>query len=302
MLRVLIVCVLATVGTASAPAQDRTYDQSVVGSLLERAGRVPDGPVRYATYRVEHPSGNSVLARHELYQRIGEGDVERGRERLQLAQLLGGPAPGSLRHGDTLVLPARPADFDLGALAYAPYPRTWPGATTIPKVVVVDKTTQTWAAYERGVLVRWGPASTGAAATPTPTGRFTMNWRQLERESTEAPPGETWLMRYVMNIHFARGIHLHQYDVVPTGAPQGHGCIRMVTADAQWLYGWSEPWTTTAGRGALGGRVTRPGTLVIVQGTEPEGAPVRFVDGPDGPERVRIALPPDPMRVPRGDR
>ena len=295
MLRLLILCVLATAGAATA--QDRAYDQSVVGTLLDRDGTVPDEPVRYATYRVEHPSGNSVLARHELYRLVGEGDPERGRERLELAQLLGGPSPGSLRDGDTLVLPARPADFDLGALAYAPYPRAWPGAVSISKAVVVDKTTQTWAAYEHGLLTRWGPASTGAAETPTPTGRFNMTWRQLERESTEAPPGETWLMRYVMNIHLARGIHLHQYDVVPTGPPQGHGCIRMVTADAEWLYAWSDGWRT-----ASDGRVTRPGTLVIVQGTVPEGAPVRFVDGPDGPERVTVILPADPMQVPRGDR
>lgn len=302
MLRPLILGLLVTASAVGAPAQDRAYDQSVVGALLERDAAVPEAPVRYATYRVEHESGNSVLARHDLYRLIGEGDAERGRARLQLAQLLGGPSPGTLRHGDTLVLPARPADFDLGALAYAPYPRAWPGAAAIEKVVVVDKTTQTWAAYANGQLERWGPASTGAAETPTPSGRFTMNWRQLERESSEAPPGERWLMRYVMNIHFARGIHLHQYDVVPTGPPQGHGCIRMVTADAEWLYAWSDGWRTTAGRGALGGRVTGPGTLVIVLGTEPEGAPVRFVDGPDGPERVTVDLPPDPMQVPRGDR
>jgi len=298
MRRVLILSALITVaGVAGVRAQDRSYDQSVVGSLLERDGAVPDAPVRYATYRVEHPSGNSVLARHELYRQVGEGDPDLGRQRLELAQLLGGPPPGDLRQGDTLVLPASPADFDLSALAYAPYPQAWPGAVAISKVVVVDITTQTWAAYENGLLTRWGPASTGAAATPTPTGRFTMNWRQLERESTEAPPGETWLMRYVMNIHNARGIHLHQYDVVPTGPPQGHGCIRMVTADAEWLYDWSDGW-----RVASSGRVTRPGTLVIVQGAVPEGAPVRFVDGPDGPERVMVTLPPDPMQVPRGDR
>jgi hypothetical protein len=109
-------------------------------------------------------------------------------------------------------------------------------------------------------------------------------------------------MRYVMNIHAARGIHLHQYDVVPTGPPQGHGCVRMVTADAEWLYEWSSGWQTTAGEGALGGRATGEGTLVIVQGDEPEGAPERFAMGSQGPERVAVSLPDDPMAVPRGDR
>ena len=301
MTRFLLAVAVAALALGASPAA-QTYDQAVLGDLLDRTGRLPAAPVEYAAYRIEHPSGNSVLARHVLYERVGEGDPRLGRDRLALTQLLGGPPAADLRIGDVVVLPKRPSDFDLSPLAYAPYPWTWPGAAEIDKVVVVDKTTQTWAGYEHGRLVRWGPASTGAAATPTPTGRFTMNWRQLERESTEAPPGETWLMRYVMNIHAARGIHLHQYDVVPTGPPEGHGCVRLVSADAQWLYDWSDGWQTTAGPGALAGRPTAPGTLVIVQGTEPAGPPARFVDGPAGPERVRVTLPPDPMAVPRGDR
>ncbi|WP_412061266.1 L,D-transpeptidase [Rubrivirga sp. IMCC45206] len=299
-MRFLTLTLLGVLAVGSAAAQ--TYDQSVLGAILERQARLPDTPVRYATYRIEHPSGNSLVARHALYEQIGEGDAALGRDRLTLGQLLGAPRIEDLRIGDRLVLPARPADFDLSPIAYAPYPRAWPGAAEIEKAVVVDKTTQTWAAYDRGRLARWGPASTGAAETPTPSGRFTMNWRTLERESSEAPPGERWLMRYVMNIHAARGIHLHQYDVVPTGPPQGHGCVRMVTADAQWLYAWSDGWQTTAGPGALGGRPTAPGTLVIVQGTEPDGPALRFVNGPGGPERVMVTLPPDPMAVPRGDR
>ena len=300
-MRLLSLLLLAALATAPAVAQ-RTYDQGVLGALLEREAPLPDAPVEYAVWRVEHETGNSIYARHDLYLAVGEGDVALGRERLALAQLLGQPPATSLGIGDTLVLPARPADFDLSPLAYAPYPRVWPGAAEIDKVVVVDKTTQTWAAYVSGALVRWGPSSTGAAETPTPTGRFTMNWRALERESSEAPPGERWLMRYVMNIHAARGIHLHQYDVVPTGPPQGHGCIRMVTSDAEWLYGWSDGWQTTAGPGALGGRPTAPGTLVIVQGTEPDGPPARFEMRPDGPVRVLVMLPPDPLAIPRGDR
>ncbi len=289
------------VWAASASAQS-AYDQSVLAAILERQAPLPESPVEYTVWHVGHGSGNSVLARHDLYKAVGEGDPERGRQRLALAQLLGGPPAESLTTGDSLVLPARPADFDLSPLAYAPYPRWWPGATDIDKIVVVDKTTQTWAAYADGRLVRWGPSSTGAAATPTPTGRFTMNWRAMERESSEAPEGETWLMRYVMNIHNLRGIHLHQYDVVPTGAPQGHGCIRMVTSDATWLWEWSSGWQTSAGEGVLGGRPTAPGTMVIVQGTEPTAAPERFVHRAHGPVRVAVMLPPDPLAVPRGDR
>lgn len=294
---------LATCAAPAAYAQGQTYDQRRVGELLDRqgAGPCPDDPVAYETYTLDHPTGNTVWARHVLYDRAGEGDAHRGRDRLALTLFLNGVALTDLALGDTLVLPARPADFDLDPLAFAPFPVSWPGAGEIDKAVVVDKDVQAWAAYERGRLVRWGPASTGAEGTPTPTGRFTMNWRQLERNSTEAPPGEEWPMRYVMNIHAARGIHLHQYHSVPAGPPVGHGCVRLVTADAEWLWDWSVPWTTTAGPGEIGGDVLEEGTLVIVQGEEPDGPPHRFIEGPNGPERIEVALPPDPISVPRGD-
>ncbi len=290
MRRLLLLLALATTAAHAQPA----YDQDLVGQILDRPGGA-DARVRYERITLSDPSGNSVVARHTLYERIGEGDVVLGRARLGLTQLLGEPRAEDLQIGDQIVIPAAPGDYDLGALAYAPFPAEWPGAAAIEKVVVVDKTTQTWAAYDRGQLARWGPSSTGAAETPTPAGRFTMNWRALERESSEAPEGQVWLMRYVMNIHNRRGIHLHQYDAVLTGPPQGHGCIRMVTADAKWLWEWSDGWRTQGGR-------TTPGTMVIVQGTEPVADPVRFTDGEDGrPHRVRVALPADPMAVPLGD-
>ncbi len=294
MRRPLFLLILLVIAAPAARAQP-AYDQDLVGQILDRPGGA-DARVRYERITLSDPSNNSVVARHRLYERVGEGDVLRGRARLALTQLLGEPRAEDLRIGDQVVIPTDPADYDLGALAYSPFPPAWPGAAALDKVVVIDKTTQTWAAYDHGQIARWGPSSTGAAETPTPNGRFTMNWRALERESSEAPPGQTWRMRYVMNIHNIRGIHLHQYDAVPTGPPQGHGCIRMVTADAKWLWDWSDSARRVGGR-------TVPGTTVIVQGKEPEGAPVRFTDGDDGrPHRVRVTLPDDPMAVPRGDR
>ena len=276
---------------AVAPVQaQRAYDQATLAAILDRDADYPDRPVQYHRYRIEHESGNSVLARHQLYEMLGEGNRDLGRARLAITQLLGQPDVTSLRTGESLVLPYRPQDFDLSPLAYAPYPRAWAGASEIDRAVVVDLTTQTWAAYANGTLRRWGPVSTGKVSTPTPTGRYFMNWRAMERESSEAPEGETWLMRYVMNIYPARGIHLHQYNVVPSGPPEGHGCIRMVTSDARWLWGWT------------GGEQTTPGTVVIVQGETPSATPIRFVDGPDGPERVMVSLPSAPMSIPRGDR
>lgn len=255
--------------------------------------------VGYTRVRLAHSSGSSLRARLALYETVGEGDAELGRRRLALTPLLNGVELTALAVGDEIILPDRPEHFDLDARAYAPFPYYYPGAATMEKLVVVDLTLQVWAAYEQGELDRWGPVSTGKVSTPTPTGRFTMNWREEERISTESPPGEEWLMRWVMNIQQSRGIHMHQY-AVPQGAPEGHGCIRMVEADARWLWEWSDPWTTTAGRGAKGGRRTAAGTPVIVVGETPATAPDRFGIWDGVPVRLSVALPRDPMRVPAG--
>lgn len=301
---VLTAVIMLLAAPIDADAQRSTYDQRALGELLNRQGEgeLPDRPIPYTAYVIEHETGNSVRARHELYMTIGDGNAERGRERLAVTLLLNGAALTDLQMGDTLVLPANPGDFELDPRAYAPFPAFYDGAAELPKFVVVDKDVQAWAAYEHGELQRWGPASTGSAGTPTPTGRFNMNWRQMDRISSESPPGEVWRMRYVMNIHNARGIHLHQYDSVPSGPPVGAGCIRMITADAQWLWDWSEPWVTSAGRGALGGTLVSRGTPVIVQGEEPQGRPTRYAISDAGADRVIVSLPEDPMQIARGDR
>lgn len=254
--------------------------------------------VRYTRVRLADPtgSGSSLRARLALYETVGEGDAELGRQRLALTPLLNGVEITQLSVGDEVVLPDRPEHFELDARAYTPFPFYYPGAAAQAKLVVVDLTLQVWAAYEHGELDRWGPVSTGKVSTPTPTGRFTMNWREEERNSTAAPPGEEWHMRWVMNIQQSRGIHMHQY-AMPQGAPEGHGCIRMVEADAKWLWDWSDPWTTTAGRGVNAGRRTAPGTPVVVIGETPGAAPERFGIWDGVPVRISVALPRDPMRA-----
>jgi hypothetical protein len=109
-------------------------------------------------------------------------------------------------------------------------------------------------------------------------------------------------MYWVMNIHDGRGIHLHQY-AMPTGGPTSHGCVRLVNSDAKWLYGWTEAWETTAdasGSASRQGRLTDPGTMVLVLGEEPTGNPRPFRYKQRYPILRRVHLPAQPCHVPPG--
>ncbi|MDX1418944.1 MAG: L,D-transpeptidase [Rubricoccaceae bacterium] len=292
---------------AGTDAQDRRlYNQDALEALLygrtDSLEALPEVTYRY--YVLEHPSGNSVWARHDLYREVGGGDVRAGKAKLSMAEFFNRVRIGDLAVGDTLILPE---PLDLDHRAYSPFPRYYDGAAGFDKLFVIHKGAQAWAAYEHGRLRRWGLVNTGAPGYRTPAGRFNFNWKEERRVSTLSPPGETWLMRYVFNFHHRRGIHVHQYQM-PTGEPASHGCVRLILADAQWIYDWADPWRTTVGSGALGlrsadGRILEQGTTVLVlgDGEEPVGGPAElFRHTPSGPVLNRVELPEDPWSVPPG--
>lgn len=303
-------CLLAAfVGllAVAAPARAQLYDQAELADLLyARTDSLETLPeVTYRYYVLTDPSGmeNSIRARHELYQMVGDGDAGRGRQRLGMTEFFNRVRANDLALGDTLILPSY---LDLDHRAYAPFPRHYAGAEGFDKLFVIHKGVQAWAAYERGRLVRWGLVNTGGPESRTPAGRFNFNWREPQRVSTLSPPGEEWLMRWVFNLHHERGIHVHQYNV-PTGAPGSHGCVRLIMADAQWIYNWADGWRTTAGgpdRGPASaeGRVLRQGTVALIlgDGEEPTGPVQRFVHADDGPVLRVVELPDDPYSVPPG--
>jgi hypothetical protein len=142
-------------------------------------------------------------------------------------------------------------------LDYSPMARRWPAAGDLAKAIYVDLTIQAFAAYEHGVLVHWGPISSGGAASPTPTGTYHLNWRARTHASTV---NNEWRLPWYFNLDNRAGIAFHQYDL--PGAAASHGCIRLLERDARWLYTWGETWAlSTDGRD-----VTAPGTPVIIQG------------------------------------
>jgi hypothetical protein len=288
----LVLMVLLVPVAPSAVAQDDPhFRQAYIRDVIERrTGDLDDVPeVHYDYWIVEHDS--RLEARLRLYHHVGEHN--RG-----LIQILNRNDLENLQRGDTLVVPTDP---NLDFRAYSPFPRYWPGALEIDKVVILDKSIQAFAAYEWGRLMRWGMINTGTETSRTPAGRFNVNWKQDYRVSTLSPPDEPWEMYWVMNIHEGRGIHMHQY-ALPMGGPISRGCIRMSDPDARWLYAWTDTWEKTGGNeiSSAGATIHQQGTLVLVVGEEINEAPQPFHFREDFPVLKRVQLPIDPYDVPPG--
>jgi hypothetical protein len=291
----LAIAVLLVAIPASGPdvaAQDAPhFRQMHIKEVIERrSGHLDDVPeVFYEYWIVEHDS--RLEARLMLYHEFGEDN--RG-----LLQILNRNDLENLHRGDTLVVPT---DATLDFRAYSPFPRYWPGAMDIDKVVILDKNIQAFAAYEWGRLERWGIINTGTDSRRTPAGRFNVNWKQDYRVSTLSPPGEPWEMYWVMNLHEGRGIHMHQY-ALPMGGPASYGCIRMSDPDARWLYAWTDTWDKTGGTeiSSAGATVHELGTMVLIIGEDISGDPQPFIFRNDHPVLRVVHLPVDPYDVAPG--
>ncbi len=296
----LLIVVLGMLLPGAALGQSYINQTALEGLLSRRAESLDALPeVYYDYYTFYHPSENSVLARNQFYKEIGQGDTHTGRERAKLVELINRQLLENLDLGDTLVVPT---EFELDFRAYSPFPRYYPGARDIDKLFIIHKQVQAWAAYEYGQLARWGIVNTGAKESPTPTGRYNFNWKEEYRVSTLSPPDEDWEMYWVFNFHHARGIHIHQY-VMPTGGPTSHGCVRLVDADARWIYDWADHWETTAGHigpSSAAGRIQKQGSMVLVLGEDPPGKPQPFELKKRYPVLRRLDLPADPYAVPAG--
>jgi hypothetical protein len=146
---------------------------------------------------------------------------------------------------------------------YAPFPSSIPSLATTPKFIAVSRRLQAFAAYQYGWLIRWGPTSTGKAATPTETGLFFTNWKKRRTVSTDDP---SWILHWYVNIDATKGVAFHQYEL--PGQPASHGCVRLLEADARWIYRWAAQWVPGRGR-----EVKRYGTPVLIFGDYDPAAP-----------------------------
>ena len=142
-------------------------------------------------------------------------------------------------------------------LNYSPYPDSLKGFDTLPKLIIVSRRIQAFAIYEKGILKRWGPVSSGKKSTPTPAGLFHTNFKVKRKVSSE---NSSWILPWYFNFYAQRGIAFHQYTL--PGYPASHACVRMQEKDAKWIFDWADQWKVSARTGS----VIRTGTPVIIFG------------------------------------
>jgi hypothetical protein len=150
-----------------------------------------------------------------------------------------------------------PESWTSDELVYSNLPQRYESSARLPKVLVVHLRAQAFGAYEAGGLVRWGPVSSGARGSPTPSGLFHLNWRSLGHASSINPK---WFMRWYFNFGNREGLAIHQYDL--PGLPASHGCVRLLEGDAQWLFDWGDAWALDRS----GNGIARTGTPVWIIG------------------------------------
>lgn len=158
-----------------------------------------------------------------------------------------------IQKNSTITIPPTFTDWN----ALAPFPAELPAAKDIEKLLIVSQRIQAIGAYEHGTLVRWMVTSTGKKETPTPSKLYFTNWKgKLVVSTLEGG----YLLPWAFNIDNLGGIAMHQFDL--PGLPASHACIRLLEADAMWIYEWAKQWILASD----GQTELAKGTPVIVYG------------------------------------
>ena len=150
-----------------------------------------------------------------------------------------------------------PVDLSGDIAYYLPFPLEVPYLKDINKIIYFSYPTQTFAAYEKGILIYTGPTNMGRKKDPTPTGLYFANWKAEETTSTF---NDEWDLRWNFNIENKEGIGWHQYSL--PGYPASHSCLRLQEKDAKYLYEWADQWVLDSKDS-----VAVKGTPVIVFGS-----------------------------------
>jgi hypothetical protein len=164
----------------------------------------------------------------------------------------------SMLNLDTVLIPtAFPEDLR----AISPFPQQLPSVREVSKLVLFSYPIQAFAAYERGVLRRWGPVSMGRKDWPTPEGLF---FTTLKSEEVISPFQDEWSLKWQVRLDDSAGTSWHQY-ILP-GKPASPANLRLPEPDAQWLYNWIDTRTSDSMD-----QMQASGTPVIIYGQYPWG-------------------------------
>ncbi|TRX36711.1 L,D-transpeptidase [Flavobacterium restrictum] len=171
-----------------------------------------------------------------------------------------------------------PTDMTGDMAFYLPFPMQVPYLEQVEKIIFFSYPTQTFAAYENGILVYTGPTNMGRKKDPTPTGLFFTNWKAEETTSTF---DDEWKLLWNFNIENKKGIGFHQYDL--PGYPASHSCLRLHEKDAKSLYEWADQWVLINDE-----NVKFKGTPVIVFGSYDFDAPKPWLQLVQNPKALTI--------------
>lgn len=163
-----------------------------------------------------------------------------------------------LNRMDTIIIPD---NFEVELIQYSPFPVSLPFLNEIKKMIFFSYPTQSFAVYNYGILVHWGPTNMGIKTEPTPTGIYYANWKAEETKSTF---NDEWILKWNVNLENKLGIGWHQYSM--PGYPASHSCLRLLEADAKYLYEWVDDWELRDKENVL-----IKGTPALVFGSYPFG-------------------------------
>lgn len=173
-----------------------------------------------------------------------------------------------------------PDDLNGDLAFYLPFPVDVPYLQDVDKLIFFSYPTQTFAAYEKGILTYTGPTNMGRKKDPTPTGLFYTNWKA---EQTTSTFNDEWDLLWNFNIENKEGVGWHQYSL--PGYPASHSCLRLQEKDAKYLYNWANEWVLNATDS-----VEIKGTPVIVFGMYNFDAPKPWMQLPSNAKALIITV------------
>lgn len=172
-----------------------------------------------------------------------------------------------------------PTDMSGDIAFYLPFPVEVPYLENVDKILFFSYPTQTFAAYENGILTYTGPTNMGRKKDQTPTGLFFTNWKAEETISTF---DDEWKLLWNFNIENKKGVGFHQYEL--PGYPASHSCLRLHEKDAKYLYEWADQWVLVDDE-----NVKFKGTPVVVFGSYPFGEPKPWLQLVKNPKALTIS-------------